>query len=520
MDPVLATVLILLLAIAAFLSNRVPLGVIAIGVALSLYLTGVLSLPAALAGFGDPTVLFIAALFVVSESLDATGITAWAGQLLVGRAGARRLPLLLAISLLVAALTALIGPNGSVAALLPLVIIVASRTGIHASQLLLPLAFAAHAGSLLLLTGTPVNIIVSEVATENGGRPFGFFEFALVGLPLLLGTILITLLLGKGLIPHRTAASMPLDLSHHAGLLRRQYALREETSALFGHDDGITEVIVPPRSALVGVTLLPGMATPSGDLILLAARRGEERLDRGFEVRSGDTLLLQGAWDDLDRHASSGRVIPVHSPLRLRRAVPLGRGAKRALVVLGAMVLLLATGVVPPAVAALAAAAALVVTRVVTAAQAYRSVSWTTVVLIAGMIPLSTAFLETGAAELAANGLLRLLGDASPYLVLAALCLVTVLLGQLISNTATVLILAPVAVSLAATLGLSVQPFMMALTVAGAAAFLTPIATPANLMVMEAGGYRFGDYWRLGLPLAGLFMVVAVFYVPLIWPFE
>jgi di/tricarboxylate transporter len=92
-------------------------------------------------------------------------------------------------------------------------------------------------------------------------------------------------------------------------------------------------------------------------------------------------------------------------------------------------------------------------------------------------------------------------------------------LGQLISNTATVLIVAPIAISVARALDLSVQPFMMALAVAGAAAFLTPIATPANLMVMEPAGYRFGDYWKLGLPLALFFLAVAVFYVPLVWPF-
>jgi di/tricarboxylate transporter len=99
------------------------------------------------------------------------------------------------------------------------------------------------------------------------------------------------------------------------------------------------------------------------------------------------------------------------------------------------------------------------------------------------------------------------------------ICLVTLALGQFISNVATVLIVAPVAISIAGALNLSVQPFMMALTVAGAAAFLTPIATPVNLMVMQPGGYRFGDYWRLGLPLGLVFTAVAVLYVPLVWPF-
>ncbi|MET0296673.1 MAG: SLC13 family permease [Microbacterium sp.] len=522
MDPVVATLLILVLAVAAFVSNRVPLGVVAIGVSLALFFTGVLTLPQALAGFGDPTVLFIAALFVVSESLDATGVTAWAGQKVIGRAGTKRTRLLLVIGVLVALLTALISINGAVAALLPLVVVVASRAGIPTSQLLLPLAFSAHAGSLLLLTGTPVNIIVSEIAADNGGRAFGYVEFALVGLPLLAGTLLIVGLFGSRLLPSRNGALMPTDLVRHARLLRSQYEISLDTGTLLGPVNGVTEVVVPPRSPLIGAKLCTGMATPSGDLVLLAARRGAEHLKgQDIVVQAGDALLLQGTWDDLARHADTpdGKLLPVDSPALLRRAVPLGRGAPRALIVLGAMVVLLATGLVPPAVAALLAACALVVTRTVTVAQAYQSISWTTIVLIAGMIPLSTAFIQTGTADLVSGWLLSLLGDSGPHVALLALCLLTVVLGQLISNTATVLIIAPIAVSLAATLDLSVQPFMMALTVAGAAAFLTPIATPANLMVMEPGGYRFGDYWKLGLPLALLFLAVAVLYVPLVWPF-
>lgn len=121
MDPIAATLGILALAVIAFLSNRVPLGAVAIGVAIALWATGVLDLVDALAGFGDPTVLFIAALFVVSEALDATGVTTWAAHQVIGRAGPSPRRLLIMIMLLVAALTALISVNGSVAALIPLV---------------------------------------------------------------------------------------------------------------------------------------------------------------------------------------------------------------------------------------------------------------------------------------------------------------------------------------------------------------------------------------------------------------
>lgn len=519
MDPVVATLVILVLAVAAFVSNRVPIGVVAIGVALALFFTGVLTLPQALAGFGDPTVLFIAALFVVSESLDATGVTAWAGQRVIAGAGTTRTRLVAVVAVLVAVLSALISINGAVAALLPLVVLVAARAGISSSRLLLPLAFAASAGSLLLLTGTPVNILVSDFAAAAGGRPFGFFEFALAGIPVVAGTVVI-LLLGGRLIPERAGAFMPVDLVRHARLLRQQYAVSLDTATLLGPHSGVTEVVVAPRSPLIGTHVCAGMTTPDGDLVVLGARRGDEQLTGPeFLVQAGDALLLQGTWDDLLRHSREPGVLVVDDPQRLRRSVPLGRGAKRAIGILIVMIALLATGLVPPAAVALLAACALVLTRTVTVKQAFHSIPWTTVVLIAGMIPLSTAFISTGTADLVAGGMLTVLGDADPHFALLALGILTIVLGQLISNVATVLIVAPIAVSIAGALDLSVQPFMMALTVVGAASFLTPIATPANLMVMEPAGLRFGDYWRMGLPLALFFLAVSVLYVPLIWPF-
>jgi di/tricarboxylate transporter len=510
---------ILVLAVVAFMSNRVPMGIVALGVALALWGTGILTLNQALAGFGDPVVIFIAALFVVSESLDSTGVTAWAGQQVISRGGEKRTPLLVVICLLVAVLTALISVNGAVAALIPVVVVIAVRIGIAPSKMLMPLAFSAHAGSMLALTGTPVNIIVSEAAVDAGARPFTFFEFGMVGLPLVVGTIAILALFGDRLLPDRVPAALPPDVSSHARTLRAQYALPEDAE-LVGVDTGVTEVVIPPRSDLIGLHLFAGMTTPSGDLVVLGLQRaGEDLVGPDGILQAGDTLLLRGTWAHLEAHTAGPEVLVVDEPSSLRRSVPLGLGAKRAIVILAAMVVLLATGVVPPAVAGVLAAVAIVLTGVLTPSQAYRSISWTTVVLVAGMIPLSVAFISTGTADLIARGLLSLIGEASPSLGLLALVVLTMVLGQLISNTATVLIMAPIATVLAADLRVSVLPFMMALTVAGAASFLTPVATAANTMVMEPGGYRFTDYWKLGLPLALLFLAVAVLWVPVIWPF-
>jgi di/tricarboxylate transporter len=182
------------------------------------------------------------------------------------------------------------------------------------------------------------------------------------------------------------------------------------------------------------------------------------------------------------------------------------------------MIVLLVSGATPPVVAGLLAAIAMVLVRVLSVQQAYRAISWTTVVLVGGMIPLSTAMQQTGAAEKLAHLLVDVVGDGSPYLLLFGLCLLTAALGQLISNTATALIVIPIAVSAAVDTGVSVRPLLMAVTVAAAASFLTPVATPVNLMVMGPGGYRFGDYWRLGLPLLLMFVAAGTFLVPVFWP--
>jgi di/tricarboxylate transporter len=181
------------------------------------------------------------------------------------------------------------------------------------------------------------------------------------------------------------------------------------------------------------------------------------------------------------------------------------------------MIVLLATNALPPAMAGLGAACAIVLLRVITVEQAYRAIGWTTVILVAGMIPMSTAMRVTGAADDLANALVDVVGDSGPYPLLIGIFLLAAVLGQLISNMATALIMIPIALSAAAELDVAAAPVLMTLNVACAAALLTPVATPANLMVMEPGGYRFNDYWKLGAVVLGWYFVVAVVLVPLVW---
>jgi len=611
LSPIAYTATIIAVAVVLFVWNKLPVVFVAMLTALALWASGVLTLGQALGGFGDPAVIFIASLFVVSSGLEVTGVTAWAGQLLIRGAGEEsRTRLLLLTMALVSLLTALISVNGAVAALLPVVVVIAVRLRRSSSQLLMPLVFSAHAGSMLALTGTPVNVLVSEAGIDAGVGGFGFFEFALAGIPLLAGTMAIIILFGKQLLPERNGATMPADFSRHAKTLVEQYglasgiyqmrvrasspyvgkaasafdlsghpglqlvaiqegetagplrrsaiaegdhfilrgepdvaaayaadmhlALRDDKAngqgeeTLFNRNSGLAEVVIPPRSGLIGQAVFPGMVTESGDLIILAVQRAGAGISPGsatkeaggIVLQAGDTMLLQGTWKALDVHLNDPDVLVVNSPELVRRqAVPMGPGARQAVIILIAMVLLLATGIVPPAVAGLLAAGAIILSGIMSVEQAYRAVGWTTVILVGAMMPLSTAMVETGAAKLMAEHLVNLVGDAGPVALLAGLFVLTAIMGQLISNTATALIVIPIGVAAATAMGISPRPVLMSTAVAAAGAFLTPIATPTNLMVMGPGGYAFNDYWKLGLPLLIWFFVVSVFIVPLIWRF-
>jgi di/tricarboxylate transporter len=584
--------------IALFVWNRLPLVVVAMGCALSLWFTGILTLPEVFRGFGDPVAIFVASLFIVTAGLEATGVTAWISQQFERIVAGDPDRLLLLGMLVVAALCPFVNASGAVGALMPVVMLMVVRLQEQPSRFLMPMAFASSGGSHLALTGAPKNVLITDAAADFAGHDLNFFAFALAGIPLLAGTVLIVWLFGRRLVPVRAAPSLPRDLSRHARTLVQQYRLAEDVfvlvprvaSPLLGADvsalplgeglrlvmvsaasgkprlegglhpgdrlvlrgsadaagrfaelqglgvaemrdddaagklinpkAGVAEVVIPQRSRLIGLEVCPGMVTQAGDVVVIAIqRRGEDMLGRVI-LAPGDHLLVLGTWAALRMREGAADVLVVDRPETLRRQlVPLGKGARSVLAIVAAMVAAIASGAMPPAVATVLAAGAIMVLRLVSVDDAFRAVNWTTVVLIAAMFPLSTALVDTGAAELAAHRVVAAVGAGSPHLLLALVFLLAAGMGAVLSNTATTMILLPITVSAADAFGISALPVLMCLSVATSASFLTPVSTTANTMVMGPAGYRFSDYWRLGLPLTAWYMVVGVFLVPLIWPF-
>jgi di/tricarboxylate transporter len=597
---------IIAVVIGLFIWGRLPVMLVALMVPLALFFSGILSVSQAFSGFGDTVIIFISSLFIVAAGLEASGVTAWVGQWLSRVVGSSPFKLSLFTLLIAALLSPLISQSGAVAALVPVVILLALRMGKAPSQFLMPLAFASAAGSKLALTGTAKNVLVSDAAFDAGYGSFGFFEFAWVGVPLLAGTVLIVVFLGRRLLPERKPANLPEDFGQHARTLTSQYAVAEsarlycvldgspllgksrealdsisgisliavsgvapdksvskafaqgdvlvlrgsmealaqfadtnrleampETEGLiadmlFNRHSGLAEVVVKPRSKLVGTVISPGTLTESGQFVVVAIQRNGENLgaagmeevtvSTGVTLQPGDHLLLQGSWRALDRIANDPDVLAIDSPDAVRRqAVPLGPGSTLMLVIMAAMVLVLATGILPASVCVLIAAMAVIISGVLTVPQAYRAIDWNTVVLVGSMIPLSTAMYRSGVATQMADLLVAAIGDSGHMMLLASLFLFTAFLGQVISNTATAMIVIPIAVTAAGELGLSAKPVLMSLNVGASAAFLTPVATTSNLIVMGPGGYRFGDYWKLGLVLMALYFLIAVFWVPVVW---
>jgi di/tricarboxylate transporter len=286
---------------------------------------------------------------------------------------------------------------------------------------------------------------------------------------------------------------------------------------------GLVEVLLTPRSRLLGRTVEESGIREKYRVTVLSIRRMGESIAGSIgttPLRFGDTLLVKGAWTRIQLLERERRDFVVTGiPGELDRAVRPYQRAPIAVAVLLVMMGVMTLDLVPPAIAVMAAAAAMVLTGCVGGDEAYRSINWQGVVLIATVLPVARALDTTGGMGLLVDALGGILGQAGPLALLAILFVLTSVLSQVISNTATAVLLAPIAFQLAVNMGARPEPFLMGIAVAASTAFATPIASPVNTLVMGPGGYRFGDFFRIGISLQILLLVATLIVVPLLFPF-
>lgn len=619
---------LLISSVVMFVLNKPRMDVVALIMITALPLTGVITMPEALAGFADSNIILIAALFIIGEGLVRTGVARSMGDLLIKKAGTSEIRLLVFLMIAVCGLGSLMSSTAVVAIFIPVALRIAQTTGTAPSRLMMPLCYAALISGMTTLVATAPNLVVNSELVRQGklfneqlilqGKPpidpweFSFFSFTPFGVPILVVGILYMLFarrfLGTGdksaadatSTPARPRASLSnwieeyklTDREHrlrvlpgspvvgktltelnlrssagasiiaiertarssttliepgestelHAGdillldvfsptvkveSLRDQYQLESLPlpASYFSdrsQDIGLAEVIVPADSHLNSQTLVDARFRSRTGLTVIGLRR-TPALEAGAlteeKLRTGDTLLVVGPWKRIERLATddSGVVI-TRLPTEIDEVLPVAGRLWHALGCLAVVVILMITGWVPNVQAAFIGVLLMMATGCIDITSAYRCINWKTIVLIVGMLPFSIALQRTGGVDLAANALQAATAGSGHHVVLAALFAITAGLGLFISNTATAVLMAPVAIAIAKDMGASPYPFAMIVALAASTAFMTPISSPVCTLVVAPGGYKFGDFVKIGVPLSILVMIISVFMVPWLLP--
>ncbi|RTE65797.1 SLC13 family permease [Amphritea opalescens] len=285
---------------------------------------------------------------------------------------------------------------------------------------------------------------------------------------------------------------------------------------------GVAEVLLHGRSPMIGKTIKDGRFREQYNLSVIGVLRAGKPLATRFNgepLQFGDTLLLAGGWRYIEALEERHNFVMLETPAEMTETSARWGHAPVALVIMLLMLGLMISGVLSSLAAILLAAMAMILSGCLTMDEAYKSLNASSLVLIAGMLPLALAMQKSGGLDLIVSALLTFLGTSAPIFICAALFVLTSVLSQFISNTATTVLIAPISIAIAQGLGLNPEPFMMTIAIAASTAFSTPIASPVNTLVLVPGHYRFIDFVRVGLPLQIMSMVITLIMTPMIFPF-
>ena len=290
------------------------------------------------------------------------------------------------------------------------------------------------------------------------------------------------------------------------------------TDDLEGENTVLVEAVIPPRSALSGRTpRLAGLTGRAGLHLLGISRQGRPIRDRLYQVqfRPGDILLLHGDEEHVHRSIGDLGCLPL-APRKLGSDP--GRKASIVIAAFVAAIALSIADIAPLPISFSAAAAVVVLTNIVPLREVYDTIDWPVVVLLGAMMPIGGALETTGVTDLITNGIVALSGSLGPVAIMTIILVITMTLSDIMNNAATAVVAAPIAYGTALQLGVNPDAFLMAVAVGASCAFLTPIGHQNNTLIMGPGGYQFGDYWRVGLPLEIIIVAVAVPMILIVWP--
>ena len=304
-------------------------------------------------------------------------------------------------------------------------------------------------------------------------------------------------------------------------------SLRKQNShSIDFYDIGIAEIVVMPESRLVGQLLRQSRLREQYQVNVLGVKRNHEYITEHLpemKLKAGDTLLIQGRWENISKiDTEEDDWLLLGQPKEMAERVTLNYKAPLAAMIMLGMIAVMVFDFIPvaPVTAVIAAGLLMVVSGCFRSVDAaYKTINWESVVLIAAMMPMSTALEKTGVSAMVSHGLVAVLGSIGPMALLCGIYFTTSLLTMFISNTATAVLMAPIAMSAATELHVSPLAFLFAVTLGASMCFASPFSTPPNALVMQAGGYTFGDYLKVGLPLQIIMGIVMTIVLPLLFPF-
>lgn len=569
----IAIITLLVCMFAAYALERFRIELVALSGLATAYLAGLLPLTGVFAGFSNPAVVTVVEILLVVSVLARTRAVESFAVLIVGRAGGERavMAVLCAVG---AAVSVFMNNIGALALMFPVTLSVCTRLGIPPARMLMPLSFATLLGGMCSLTGTPANLVVNEWRIAQTGAGFGYFDLGSVGGPVaVIGIAWLVLVAprmlrrygtdaatpesapGEMLVELRVTPKSPL-IGLSPAVVAKRYAvdvhrvMREGTHVFARRDDIVLsgddvllaeadldtvqaleasgaalfvtgaaerlEAVVTPESYLIGSRIedLGGLDEHRVRVIGLASRR--RRIEGQFgdlQIGLGDVLLLAGerqALRDAMRDAGLLALLP-------RKTLGARPDAFRSAAIFALGVIVTAIGLAPPEIAFGGVVLAMALTGSLRLREALQDVNWTIVILLACMIPLGAAVQDTGAARVIANAIVGHLDTTQPWVVTTTVLVLAAAITPFVDNVSVAAVLSPVAAGVASRAGMPVEPLLVAVAIGASLDFLTPFGHHNNTVVMGAAGYRFTDFPRIGLPLVGLSLIVAMSALWLFW---